>query len=69
MISLAYIREVEGRQVDVTLADGARLEDCRVVSVGRLWVRSVWLFKGETDLIVGSDEIADICVVEQGEAA
>ncbi|HUE59461.1 MAG TPA: hypothetical protein VMO88_07745 [Acidimicrobiales bacterium] len=63
------MKAVEGQQVDVTLSDGTRLADCSLVSVGRLWARTVWLLNGETDLFVSPSEIADIRVLEQREAA
>jgi len=63
------LRAVEGQQVDVTLSDGTRLADCRLVSAGRLWARTVWLLNGETDLFVSRHEIADIRVLEHREAA
>jgi len=55
--------------VTVELTDGTRLVDCVVVSAGRLWARSVWLVKGDTDLFSTPEEIADITVLEQREAA
>ena len=55
--------------MDVLLRNGTRLADCSVVSVGRLWARTVWLLNGETDLFVSPNEIADIRVLDHREAA
>ena len=63
------MRAIEGQQVDVTLTDGTRLDGCCLVSVGRLWARTVWLLNGETDLFVPLEEIADLTVLEIREAA
>lgn len=69
MISIRSMRGVEGRQVDVSLVDGTRLEGCSLVSVGRLWARTVWLVSGETDLFVSIEDIADVSVLRQQQAA
>jgi hypothetical protein len=63
------LRATEGQRVTVELTDCTRLVDCVVVSVGRLWARSIWLVKGDTDLFSTPEEIADITVLEQREAA
>jgi hypothetical protein len=69
VISLAYLRTLEGRQVNLVLVDGTWLEACNLVSVGRLWARSVWLLKNDTDVIINPDQIAEICVLDHPEAA
>ena len=69
VISLSYLKAIEGQQVDVMLTDGTRLTGWTLVSVGRLWARTVWLVDGETDVFVGPDEISDIRVPERLEAA
>jgi hypothetical protein len=63
------LRAAEGQRVTVALTDGSLLDDCVVVSAGRLWARSVWLVKGDTDVFSTPEEIADITVLEQREAA
>lgn len=69
VIPMANLRAVEGQQVDVMLADGTRLDNCNLVSVGRLWARTVWLSRGETDLFVTPEEITCIRAFESGRAA
>lgn len=66
MVSLAELRRLEDHRVDVVLADGTRLTDCRLVSVGRLWARSVWLSLDDTDLIYRADEVTEIIPVDAG---
>jgi hypothetical protein len=69
VISVSYLKAIEGQPVDVILTNGTRLAGWTLVSVGRLWARTVWLGDGETDVFVSPDEIADIRVPEHLEAA
>jgi hypothetical protein len=62
-------KAVEGRRVTVERTDGTSLVNCVVISVGRLWTRTVWLVMGDTDLFRTPEEIADIRVLAHGEAA
>ena len=55
--------------MNLRLADGTRLDGCSLVSVGRLWARTVWLLNGDTDLFVHLEEIAELSVLEHREAA
>jgi hypothetical protein len=64
VISDAQLRAVEGRQVIVALTAGTSLQDCRRVSAGRLWARSVLLLSGDTDLFNRPNDIADVAVFE-----
>ena len=38
------LKVLEGRQVSLALRDGSRIDDCQLVSAGRIGVRSVWIF-------------------------
>jgi hypothetical protein len=69
VIPLPELRAAEGQRVTVVLTDGTQLDDCVVVSVGRLWARSVWLVKEDTDVFSTPEEIADITVLDRREAA
>ena len=52
---------LEGRQVNVALRDGSRIDDCQLVSTGRTRVvASIWLFANDTDTFVALDDVADI---------
>ena len=37
------LRQWEGRQVSVALADGSRIDDCQLVSAGRCAAGTLWL--------------------------
>jgi hypothetical protein len=69
VISHPDLRAAEGHRVTVELTDGTLLDDCVVVSAGRLWARSVWLVKGDTDVFSTPEEIADITILEERGAA
>jgi hypothetical protein len=51
---------LEGRQVNVALRDGSRIDDCQLVSTGRTRLASIWLFANGTDTFVAFDDVADI---------
>jgi hypothetical protein len=51
---------LEGRQVNVALRDGSRIDDCQLVSTGRARVASIWLFTNDTDTFVAFEDVADI---------
>ncbi len=51
---------LEGRQVNVALRDGSRIDDCQLVSTGRTRVASIWLFANDTDTFVALGDVADI---------
>jgi hypothetical protein len=51
---------LEGRQVNVALRDGSRIDDCQLVSTGRTRVASIWLFANDTDTFVSYDDVAEI---------
>jgi hypothetical protein len=69
VISIADLKAAEGQRATVALKDGTLLTDCLVVSVGRLWARSVWLVEADIDLFTRPDQIAGIALAEQGQAA
>ena len=50
---------LEGRQVNVALRDGSRIDDCQLVSTGRTRVASIWLFANDTDTFVALDDVTD----------
>jgi hypothetical protein len=58
---LAELRALEGERVDLTLRDGTRLEDCDLVSAGRLWAKSIWVVRDEIDHFI---HIRDLLSVE-----
>ena len=54
------IRCLEGRQVNVVLSDGSRIDDCELVSAGRHGVGSVWLYADGTDTFVALIDVVDV---------
>jgi hypothetical protein len=69
VISIPDLRAAEGKAVTVVLTDGTRVADCVIVSVGRLWARSVWLVKEDIDVFTSPEEIAELVVPEARQAA
>ena len=43
---------LEGRQVCVALRNGCRIDDCQLVSAGRVSTGTLWLFSNGADLFV-----------------
>jgi hypothetical protein len=53
------LRSLEGRQVNIALRDGGRIDDCQLVSAGRASTATVWVFSNGTDLFLEFEELAD----------
>ena len=53
------LRDLEGHRVNVTLADGVRLDGVTVVSAGRGRVTSVWLDVDGIDVFINRSEVMD----------
>ncbi|HYZ98014.1 MAG TPA: hypothetical protein VE575_04630 [Acidimicrobiales bacterium] len=53
------LRELEGREVSLALADGSRFDAVTLVSAGRRRVPSVWIYTGGGDVFVPRDDIVD----------
>jgi len=58
------LRQWEGRQVSVALADGSRIDDCQLVSAGRCAAGTLWLFTNGADLFVALDDVTAIWEAE-----
>lgn len=54
------LRQWEGRQVSVALADGSRIDDCQLVSAGRSAAATLWLFTNGTDMFVAIDKVTAV---------
>lgn len=61
------LRQFEGRQVSVALANGYRIDDCQLVSAGRRAHATLWLFTNGADLFVAIEDV--IAVWEAGACA
>jgi hypothetical protein len=60
MQSIDQLRQFEGRRVCVALADGSRLEDCRLVSAGRGLAKTVWILTGGMDVFLPLPDVKAI---------
>jgi hypothetical protein len=56
----SQLAALEGRQVNVALRDGSRIDDCQLVSTGRTRGARIWLFANDTDTFVAPADVADI---------
>ena len=54
------LRQWEGRQVSVALADGSRIDDCQLVSAGRNAASTLWLFSNGSDRFIPIDDVTAI---------
>jgi hypothetical protein len=50
----------EGQQICVALADGSRIDDCQLVSIGRGRVVTLWLFTNSGDAFVPFADVVDV---------
>ena len=57
------LRAHEGQRVSVALADGSRIDDCVLVSVGRGGAGSAWLAQDSDDVFVRWDDVVDVWAV------
>jgi hypothetical protein len=51
---------LEGQQVSVALCDGARIDDCQLVSAGRTTTNTLWLFSNGADVFVSLGDVLDV---------
>lgn len=54
------LKSLEGRRVSVALADGSRLDDCDLVSVGRGRAATLWVFTCGLDTFIPHRDVLDI---------
>src|SRR4051812_5436553 len=54
------LHSIEGRQVNVSLRDGNRIDDCNLVSGGRTRVPNLWLFSNGEDVFVDLADVVDV---------
>lgn len=54
------MRELEGREVSIALADGSRLDAVTLVSAGRGRTESVWVYSGGMDVFVPRPNVVDV---------
>jgi hypothetical protein len=54
------LKGLEGHNVSLALRDGSRIDDCQLISSGRRWTRTLWLFATGSDTFVPIDEVVDL---------
>lgn len=54
------LRQWEGRQVSLALADGSRIDDCQLVSAGRSAAPTLWLFANGADVFVALGDVISV---------
>jgi hypothetical protein len=57
---LSQLRDLMGRQVSLALADGSRIDDCSLVSVGRRPTTTVWIFTNGHDAFVDVSDVVEV---------
>jgi hypothetical protein len=58
-LDVRRLRELEGREISLSLIDGSRLDDVVLVSAGRTGTSSVWVFDGGMDVFVPRTQVVD----------
>jgi hypothetical protein len=60
MSSSKGLQLLEGQQVSVALRNGARIDDCQLVSAGRATTTTLWLFSNGADVFVSLGDVVDV---------
>ena len=50
----------EGRRVCLALRNGSRIDDCQLVSAGRVCTETLWLFSNGIDVFVPIRQVVDL---------
>ena len=57
---MSELRELEGRQVCLALANGSRIDDCSLVSAGRGRVDTLWIYANGHDAFIPCADVVDV---------
>jgi hypothetical protein len=57
---LGALTALEGRQVNVALWNGSRIDDSQLVSAGRHRARTLWLFTHTGDTFIAAEDVIDV---------
>jgi hypothetical protein len=63
---VTQLKTLEGHRVSLSLRDGSRIDDCQLISSGRNWARTLWLFTTGSDTFVPLDDIVDLWETSPG---
>jgi hypothetical protein len=64
--TIRRLRDLEGRHVNVALADGSRIDDCELVAARCDQAHTVWLYGNRTDIFVPLAAVTDLWEVTAG---
>jgi hypothetical protein len=56
---MSVLRELEGQQACLVVADGSRIDDCGLISVGRGRVDTVWVVIDGRDVFIPCEDVID----------
>jgi hypothetical protein len=62
---ISALRTLEGRQVCIALASGARIDGCQLVSAGRGSAATLWVFTNGADTFISHGDIVDLWEASQ----
>jgi hypothetical protein len=62
--SVTMLQRLEGRTVNLWLADGTYMDGCQLISVGRGKVSTLWVFAGGVDAFVPRDRVLAVASEE-----
>jgi hypothetical protein len=54
------LKELEGHRVNLALADGSRIDDCELVSVGGVRRGHLWVHANGSDAFVPMSNVSDV---------
>jgi hypothetical protein len=54
------LRQLEGRRVNLALADGSRIDDAALVSSGRGATTTLWIYTNCADAFIPMSQIIDV---------
>lgn len=57
---MSELRELEGREVCLALANGSRIDDCSLVSAGRGRAETLWIFINGHDVFIPIADVVDV---------
>jgi hypothetical protein len=60
MMTSRSCQAFEGRRVSVALRNGSRIDDCQLISAGRVCTATLWLFSNGLDLFVPIRQVLDV---------
>jgi hypothetical protein len=66
---VSSLRDLEGREVSIALANGSRLDAVTLISAGRGGTATVWVYAGGIDVFVPRPQVVDAWETSPARAA